>query len=64
MEREISALLREDNCVRRRGWLERTWERIWESSWRMAWRRCSAVEAGDPEDSAAEEKEVEEKEVI
>lgn len=28
----------------------------------MAWRRCSAVEAGEPDESAAEEKLVEEKE--
>lgn len=55
-EREISAWEREESWERSSGWRETTSVRSWESRRRMAWWRRSAVEAGDPEASTAEEK--------
>lgn len=62
VDKACSACLREDNWERRSLWRERTSDRSWFSRRRMALWIFSAVEAGEPEDSAAEEKEVEEKE--
>jgi hypothetical protein len=62
VERESSASLMDESWWKRWGWRERTSERSWDSRRRIAWWRCSAVEAGEPEERAAEEKEVEEKE--
>lgn len=61
VERACSAWFKEESWLRRSVWRESTSERSWFSKRRMAWWRRSAVEAGDPEESAAEEKEVEEK---
>lgn len=60
MERACSAWFKEESWLRRSVWRESTSERSWFSKRRMAWWRRSAVEAGEPEESAAEEKEVEE----
>lgn len=60
-ERERSADWREESWERRWWWRERTSERSWDSRRRMAEWSFSAVEAGEPEERAAEEKVVEEK---
>jgi hypothetical protein len=62
VERASSAWWRDESWERRSSWRESTSWRSWESRRRMAAWSFSAVEAGEPEERAAEEKEVVEKE--